>query len=212
MHNLNLKTLREANLKRIPEYRNKQGGKAHSKADGSDWCPAQWLNALVGEIGEYADALMAVEAEGLTAENQINIANELADIQTYLDLNAARAYDQSNYIGHKISAPEAFLSFMVAVGSYCNNRKKYERGDYEDREEYYAAASRGVLRIYEQLDRMVQTLRNDVMVNVDSHPEGVDLAKATEEKFNEVSERVGSYQFIHNDEVIRQLTHPIHED
>lgn len=86
---LTFNALRGANLARLPEFRNKHGGLAHSKTDGSDWSPAQWLQALVGELGEYANIMKKVERGDLTKEEAAPlIADELADVQTYLDILA----------------------------------------------------------------------------------------------------------------------------
>lgn len=47
---LSFNTLRAANTQRLPQFKNKLGESAHTEPDGSDWCPAQWLQALVGEV------------------------------------------------------------------------------------------------------------------------------------------------------------------
>lgn len=59
------------------------------------WSPSDWLTALVGEVGELASLLkmMKREADGLPG-NKFSptskmIADEIADVQTYLDLLAA---------------------------------------------------------------------------------------------------------------------------
>jgi hypothetical protein len=70
--------LRQANLKRLPVFKNKNGEPAHSSADGSDWSLAQWFQATAGEIGEFLEAFW----NGSDKEK----AHELADVQIYLDL------------------------------------------------------------------------------------------------------------------------------
>lgn len=86
---LTFNTLRAANLKRLPLFKNKHGEVAHSQTDGSDWSPAQWLQAVVGELGEYANVRKKFERGDLTlAEFQKMAAEELADVQTYLDILA----------------------------------------------------------------------------------------------------------------------------
>ena len=52
---LSFNTLRQANLRRLPEFKNSKGEPAHSEPDGSDWSPAQWLQALAGEVGDDND-------------------------------------------------------------------------------------------------------------------------------------------------------------
>lgn len=120
---LTFNTLRGANKARLPEFKNKHGELAHSEPDGSDWSPAQWLQAVTGELGEYANMRKKYERGDLTAEEfAAGAAKELADIQTYLDILALRCLD----------------------------------------------------------------------VPGKPHPTGIDLGEATEAKFNEVSEKVGS--------------------
>lgn len=81
--------LRKANIKRLPTFKNKKGLPAHSKPDGSDWSPAQWLQAVTGEIGEYANIRKKFERGDIDeAEFKETAAKELADVQTYLDILA----------------------------------------------------------------------------------------------------------------------------
>lgn len=88
---LTFRTLRDANLKRLPQFRNALGEPAHSEPDGSDWSPAQWLQAVVGELGEYANVRKKFERGDVTrAEFEQLAADELADVQTYLDILAYR--------------------------------------------------------------------------------------------------------------------------
>jgi len=120
---LTLNTLRDANKARLPQFKNKHGEFAHSKPDGSDWSPAQWLQAVIGELGEYANLRKKFERGDITLEEFALLGGkELADVQVYLSLLALRCLDYD-----------------------------------------------GV-----------------------AHPTGIDLSQATIDKFNEVSERVGS--------------------
>lgn len=91
---LTFDALRGANAARLPEFKNKHGELAHSKADGSDWSPAQWLQAVIGELGEYANVRKKYERGDLSAEEFERLAaKELADVQTYLDILARRCLD-----------------------------------------------------------------------------------------------------------------------
>lgn len=120
---LTFRELRAANIARLPQFKNKHGALAHSEPDGSDWSPSQWLQAVIGELGEYANKRKKFERGDLTFEEfKAEAKSELADVQIYLDILALRCLDH----------------------------------DY----------------------------------NVS--PTGVDLGQATIDKFNEVSERVGS--------------------
>mgnify|MGYP006921284249 CR=1 FL=1 len=97
---LTFRTLRAANIARLPQFKNKHGGLAHSQPDGSDWSPAQWLQAVVGELGEFANIRKKFERGDLTFEEyEIAAKKELADVQCYLDILARRCLD------HKVPHP-----------------------------------------------------------------------------------------------------------
>ena len=88
---LTFNTLRQANLKRLPMFRDAKGRTCHSKDDGSDWSPAQWLQAVIGELGEYANLRKKVERGDVTiAEARPALADELADVVIYLDILASQ--------------------------------------------------------------------------------------------------------------------------
>ena len=130
--------LRAANISRLPTFKNKHGELAHSKPDGSDWSPAQWLQALVGELGELANFRKKFERGDITMEEfAVEAGKELADVQIYLDILALRILD----------------------------------------------------------------------VPGKAHPMGVNLGQATLDKFNEVSERVGSPVRLRVDEWYYNNTH-----
>jgi NTP pyrophosphatase (non-canonical NTP hydrolase) len=91
---LTFRTLRAANRARIPTFKNKHGELAHTKPDGSDWSPSQWLQAVVGELGEYANIRKKFERGDMGIEEfRREAAKELADVQTYLDILALRCLD-----------------------------------------------------------------------------------------------------------------------
>lgn len=86
---LSFKVLRDANVRRLPLFKRKDGKPAHMKVDGSDWSPASWLQAVVGELGEYANLRKKVERGDLTlAQAKKKLASEIADVIIYLDLLA----------------------------------------------------------------------------------------------------------------------------
>lgn len=95
--------LRIANITRLPLFKDKLGNIAHATFDGSDWQPSDWMNAIVGEIGELASELkyarrgdygsmaksaMQVRMHPSWTPDEVvqKIANEAADIVIYLDL------------------------------------------------------------------------------------------------------------------------------
>lgn len=85
-------TLREANLRRLPQFKNRKGEPAHSEPDGSDWSLSAWSNAVLGELGEAANIIKKIERGDLTLdEARPELAREFADVQTYLDILAYRA-------------------------------------------------------------------------------------------------------------------------
>lgn len=88
---LTFRGLRAANLARLPEFKNAKGEPAHFIPDGSDWGINDWLGAVTGELGEAANLIKKVRRGDISiADAQGNIAEELADVQTYLDLLAYR--------------------------------------------------------------------------------------------------------------------------
>jgi NTP pyrophosphatase (non-canonical NTP hydrolase) len=109
---LTFNDLRDANLARLPLFNNAKGEQAHSEKDGSDWLLSAWSNAAVGELGEMADALLDVllitkltslfggaanlikkveRGDKLLEEARSHLADEFADVQTYLDILAFRS-------------------------------------------------------------------------------------------------------------------------
>jgi NTP pyrophosphatase (non-canonical NTP hydrolase) len=92
MRNLNLADLRRANVARLPEFKNALGGPAHSQPDGSDWSLGEWSNAVLGELGEAANLIKKIQRGDLSLEEgRPKLADELADVLTYLDILAFRA-------------------------------------------------------------------------------------------------------------------------
>jgi NTP pyrophosphatase (non-canonical NTP hydrolase) len=111
---LTFNTLRGANCARLPTFKNKHGIAAHSQPDGSDWSPAQWLQAVVGELGEYANLRKKFERGDITPEEfHAEASDELADIVTYLDILAFRlninlgaaTIDKFNRISKRVGSP-----------------------------------------------------------------------------------------------------------
>lgn len=88
---LTFNTLRCANVRRLPEFKNKHGEPAHSKPDGSDWSDAEWFEAVVGELGEYANLKKKERRGDIKGEEAKQaLADELADTVIYLDILAFR--------------------------------------------------------------------------------------------------------------------------
>jgi len=88
---LTFSELREANVERLPQFKNSKGEPAHSEPDGSDWKLSAWCNAVTGELGELANKIKKVERGDYTLEEmKEDLGKELADVQTYLDILAFR--------------------------------------------------------------------------------------------------------------------------
>ena len=86
---LTFNTLREGNIARLPLFKNSKGEIAHSKTDGSDWSRAEWLEAVVGELGEYANESKKYRRGDLNAaEFKTKATKELADVVIYIDILA----------------------------------------------------------------------------------------------------------------------------
>jgi len=93
MSSLTFDQLREANLKRLPLFKNKQGEFCHTEG-GKDWSKSDWLCAVLGELGELANLLKKIQRRDFVGEElmqaEIGVGKEFADVQTYLDIAAYR--------------------------------------------------------------------------------------------------------------------------
>lgn len=120
--NLQMNALREANVARIPTFKNAKGKAAHSKKDGSDWKLSAWCNAVTGELGELANFIKKVERGDFTLEEKRrDIGKELADVNIYLDILAYRC---GVNLGEEII--NKFNEVSVRVGSPVRmNAKKH---------------------------------------------------------------------------------------
>jgi NTP pyrophosphatase (non-canonical NTP hydrolase) len=88
---LDFDELRKANVARMAVYKNARGNPAHTATDGSDWALSAWSNATLGELGETANIIKKIERGDFTLEDvREQLAEELADVQIYLDILAFR--------------------------------------------------------------------------------------------------------------------------
>jgi NTP pyrophosphatase (non-canonical NTP hydrolase) len=111
---LTFNVLRAANVKRLPLFKDKHGRPAHSQPDGSDWSLGEWCNAVLGELGEAANIIKKVKRGDLTLdEARASLADEYADVVTYMDLLAFRTgvnlgeavMSKWNRISERVGAP-----------------------------------------------------------------------------------------------------------
>lgn len=184
--------LRDANRARLPQFKNKHGELAHTKPDGSDWSPAQWLQAMLGELGELAQVRRSFEHGALSFEGyREHATKEVADVQIYLDIFARRAFD---IVEERTDddAAQILMGVVADLGAYANDRKKFDRGDLTGAEfaekRYFALreALAGVARL------MGCPVQDPITRVTEAHYSGVDLGQASVDKFNEVSVRVSS--------------------
>lgn len=116
-HGLSFRTLRDANVRRLPQFRDAKGNLSHANADGSDWSPAEWLQATVGELGELANLLKKVRRGDFTLEEKMpDIRKEFADVVIYFDILALQfgidlgeaVREKFNEVSHRVGA-EVFI-------------------------------------------------------------------------------------------------------
>lgn len=126
---LTFATLRHANERRIPLFRNSHGDLAHARKDGRDWSPAQWLQAVVGEIGEYANLRKKFERGDIGhADFRREAADELADVVIYLDILASQlSIDLGAAVVNKFNV----VSTRVGANVYIN-QGGHSVGEMED--------------------------------------------------------------------------------
>lgn len=111
---ISFKTLRLANIYRLPLFKNGKGEPAHFEPDGSDWSLGEWICAVTGELGELANVIKKVRRGDLSmAEARPAISKEIADVQIYLDILAMRCgvqLDEAvpakfNEVSRRVGAP-----------------------------------------------------------------------------------------------------------
>lgn len=189
---MDLNLLNEANALRLPQFKNKHGEMAHSHPKGADWSPRMWLVALMGEVGELVDANELRDPQ--------QIADEAADVQTYLDIYCQRAVDGYN-VDDKSTIEYGLLRLIHSVGKLCENHKKYVRGDTPEMT-YTKQQTHIIHCIHQEIDQL-QPLSFDAH-HTPNPGSGINLADATMRKFNRVSERVGSDVFLTPSRIVRR--------
>lgn len=120
---LDFRTLRQANILRLPTFRNAKGELAHTTNDGSDWSPSDWLQALIGELGEYANFRKKFQRGDITLEEfREKGGKELADAQIYLDILARRCLDTPDRVDpHGVDLGKVTIDKFNEVSVRVNN-------------------------------------------------------------------------------------------
>lgn len=136
--------LRLANLDRLPQFKDAKGRLSHPRApgrpDGHDWPLSQWSNAVLGELGEAANIIKKIERGDFTLEEaRAHLADELADVQTYLDLLAYRAgvdlgaatLHKFNRVSQRVNATsrlaDARMIYLASPHSHTDERVRETR-------------------------------------------------------------------------------------
>lgn len=103
---LTFNALRAANAERI--------GSSKYRICEEQWTPAHWMQATMGELGELANLLKKVDRGDFPFEPvKGEVAKELADVQTYLDILALKlgvdlgqaTTDKFNEVSERIGSP-----------------------------------------------------------------------------------------------------------
>lgn len=196
---LSFSTLRAANVKRLPLFKNSRGEPTHSKPDGSDWSLGEWMNAVLGELGETANLVKKVKRGDLTLDAaREELGREFADIITYADITAMRMEiifgnpgwtfeDMARYVDIR-----KHLWTSLSLGELMNRSFAFfgRAADYID--------ARGMRP--ESLTRnpfVSDALFEGVaVIGCAANSIGVDLAQEVTNKFNLVSRRVGANVYI----------------
>jgi hypothetical protein len=192
---LSFNVLRSANVQRLPLFRNKHGQLCHNN-NGSDWSDAQWLQAIAGEVGEYANVRKKFDRGDISKEEFLEqAASELADIFIYTDLLAFRRgillehfllYTDIRSMQNDLTDPESIreeptaeevakrlLGLVRVLGSLSSNLACYPNG-----------TTRGKSGVFQQLHEFLEYTFHlaDVLE--------IDLNNVVVKKFNKVSDRV----------------------
>lgn len=128
-HGLTFDELRAGNVERLPLFKDATGRPAHTEADGSDWSPSDWTNALAGEAGEAANITKKIrrgdyalddrpaEFGGLTVREALG--KELADVVCYADLAALRCrIDLGDAVTEKFNEVSGRIGVDVELPGY----------------------------------------------------------------------------------------------
>lgn len=144
---------------------------ACSLADGSDWTPAQWLQAFLSKIGEYARERCNFEL-GLICFDvyQARASQVLTDAQRYLDLLTCRTLDAVPAVPRSDPASE-LQKFIAYVGEYANWRTKFERSDI-DHAKFNVDGMSALSMAIHQLQQVRSAIGSTPIVTM-AHPQGV---------------------------------------
>lgn len=189
INGLSFIVLRAANLARLPTFKNCHGDLAHSKSDGSDWSPSQWLQAVVGEIGEYANIRKKFDRGDIDELKFKELAgHELADAITYLDILAAQlGIDLGDVIIKKFNIVSNRVGSNVFIGHYGGDNKMKLLHSQTTAGYYVVRFNAGELRLIQKsLEGTVRVFQNnpvpELLVKLKGDTDSVIKEVATYEK------------------------------
>lgn len=191
---LSFSTLRHANTLRLPLFKNSHGEPAHSQPDGSDWSLGEWMNAILGELGEAANIIKKVKRGDLSLfEAKVELGREFADIVIYADLTSLRLDLAWNYYPDFGTMRIRNIDYFIDA-----ENDNVSLGEWMNR----AAGQFGYLaRVIDEgvyLKAPIAYYMTNMLTCIDcvANKAGLDLGHEVRSKFNAVSLRIGAAVFI----------------
>lgn len=187
-YNLTFDELRKANLTRLPLFKSSKGETVHQRSDGSDWSPADWFLALLGELGESATIISdsIPHVSKTPAERFVRVLSELGEAANLLkkvrreDVTMNDVRDKlAKHISTAIVRLEhAAAEMEIDIETAGPRLIEIADSDCPTIEEVRPQLAKELADVQCYLDITASVL-------------GVDLGDATVEKFNEVSKKIG---------------------
>lgn len=215
---LTFAVLRDANMRRLPTFRNAQGQLSHTLPNGADWSLNDWFTALVGGCGELEEELLDP-----TGEIDISDASDaIADVAIYLDLLALQVGAEfeaeltelfaAPFWASRGAKPLRLASFedlsaLISLIHYGRQAPTHPDRSFWSLADTLAAMFGQVGRLgnvlkklrrgdvpARSLDKEIAGRLSGILINLGSLARrlGIDLGAAIVRKFNATSDKVGS--------------------
>lgn len=121
---LTIGSLQEANVERLPEFRDATGRLSHPYIEGQpvgfDWSLPEWTNAMCGEAGEAANIAKKIrrgDFSNAVEDGRAKLGEELADVLCYAVLVAHRAgIDLEEAVQQKFNMVSERVGSRVYIG------------------------------------------------------------------------------------------------
>jgi NTP pyrophosphatase (non-canonical NTP hydrolase) len=196
---LDFATLRLANTKRLPLFKNNLGERAHSSDDGSDWSVDAWIEATIGELGEYANVSKKFRrAEFSEAEFKIKAGKELADAVIYLDIAAFRMGLKFEEFIHDGTALVTTFA-QLRTFELNHNPSEFDRANLLVQTTWLVTCVLQSWLMQSEERTRFNIAQAMLFIDIIARIIGVDLQEAVFNKFNEVSDRLGIDVIIKDD-------------